>query len=86
MQEKLKQLELLVSQLLARQKEVQAQNATLKNRLRVLEEQVEKLKGSDGEMRALKEWKRNTQTVLRRLASKLDKEITKAKESENKIV
>ena len=80
MQEKLKQLELLISRLLAHQKEVQAQNATLKNRVRVLEDQVEKLKGTDGELRALKEWKKNTQTVLRRLAAKVDKEIAKAKE------
>ena len=86
MQEKLKQLELLISQLLARQKEVQAENATLKNRLRVLEEQVGKLKGTESEMRALKEWKKNTQTVLRRLAAKLDKEIAKAKEDEAKII
>lgn len=86
MQEKLKQLELLISQLLARQKEVQAENVTLKNRLRVVEDQVDKLKGSDAEMRALKDWKKNTQAALKRLAAKVDKEIAKAKESENKIV
>ena len=86
MQEKLKQLELLISQLLTRQKDVQAENATLKNRVRVLEDQVEKWKGTEGELRALKEWKKNTQTTLRRLAAKVDKEITKAKETENKIV
>ena len=86
MQEKLKQLELLISQLLARQKEMQAENTALKNRLRVLEDQVEKLKDTDGEVRTLKEWKKNTQTTLRRLAAKVDKEITKAKETENKIV
>ena len=85
MQEKLKQLELLISQLLARQKEVQAENATLKNRLRVVEDQVDKLKGSDAEMRALKDWKKNAQAALKRLAAKVDKEIAKAKESE-KIV
>jgi len=85
MQEKLKQLELLISQVLARQKEVQAENATLKNRLRVLEDQVEKLKSSENEMRALKEWKKNTQTVLRRLAAKLDKEIIKANGNESKF-
>ena len=86
MQEKLKQLELLISQLLARQKEMQAENTALKNRLRVLEDQVEKLKDTDGEVRTLKEWKKNAQTVLKRLAVKIEKEIDKAKESENKIV
>ena len=85
MQEKLKQLELLISQLLARQKEVQAQNAALKQRLRNLEESVEKMHGAEAELRALKEWKKNSQTVLRRLSANLDKEIARAQEEENKI-
>ncbi len=86
MQEKLKQLELLVSQVLARQKELQGENNALKAKLRALEEGVEKLKKTESELRSLKDWKRNTQTVLRRLSAKLDKEIEKAKEEEKKIV
>ncbi|WP_428049990.1 hypothetical protein [Candidatus Avelusimicrobium caledoniensis] len=86
MQEKLKELELLVSQLLARQKDAQAQNAALKQRVRTLEEGVEKLKAVETELRALKEWKKNAQTVLRRVSAKLDKEIARAQEEENKIV
>lgn len=86
MQEKLKELELLASQLLARQKDAQAQNAALKQRLRILEESVEKLKKTEAELRALKEWKKNTQTVLRRLVTRVDKELEKAKQEENKIV
>ena len=85
MQEKLKELELLASQLLARQKDAQAQNAALKQRLRILEESVEKLKKTEAELRALKEWKKNTQTVLRRLSARIDKELEKAKQDENKI-
>ena len=86
MQEKLKELELLASQLLARQKDAQAQNAALKQRLRILEDGVEKLKKTESELRALKEWKKNTQTVLRRLAVRVEKELEKAKQAENKIV
>ncbi len=86
MQEKLKQLELLVSQVLARQKELQGENNALKAKLRALEDGVEKLKKTESELRSLKDWKRNTQTVLRRLSAKLDKEIEKAKEEEKKIV
>lgn len=86
MQEKLKELELLASQLLARQKDAQAQNAALKQRLRILEEGVEKLKKTEAELRALKEWKKNTQAVLRRLSARIDKELEKAKQEENKIV
>ena len=86
MQEKLKELELLISQVLARQKDVQAQNDALKQRVRTLEDGLEKLKTTEAELRALKEWKKNAQTVLRRVSAKLDKEITRAKEEENKIV
>ena len=86
MQEKLKQLELLVSQVLSRQKEMQGENAALKAKLRALEDGMEKLKRTEAELRNLKEWKRNTQTVLKRLSARLDKEIEKAKEEEKKIV
>ncbi len=86
MQEKLKQLELLVTQLLARQKETQGENAALKAKVRSLEDNVEKLKSTESELRALKEWKRNTQAVLKRLSAKLDKEIAKAQEEAKKIV
>ena len=86
MQEKLKQLELLVTQLLARQKETAAQNHALKQRLRILEGQVDKLKSVESELKAVREWKKNAQTVLKRLAGRLDKEIAKAREEEKKIV
>ena len=86
MQEKLKQLELLVTQLLARQKETQGENAALKAKVRTLEDSVEKLKATESELRTLKEWKRNTQAVLKRLSAKLDKEIAKAQEEAQKIV
>ena len=86
MQEKLKQLELLVTQLLARQKETQGENAALKAKVRTLEDNVEKLKTAESELRALKEWKRNTQAALKRLSAKLDKEIAKAQEEAKKIV
>jgi peptidoglycan hydrolase CwlO-like protein len=86
MQEKLKQLELLVTQLLARQKETAAQNHALKQRLRIFEGQVDKLKSVESELKAVRECKKNAQTVLKRLAGRLDKEIAKAREEEKKIV
>lgn len=54
--------------------------------VRTLEDSLEKLKNTEAELRELKEWKKNTQTVLKRLSARLDKEITKAKEHEEKIV
>ena len=86
MQEKLKQLELLVSQTLARQKELQGENAALKAKLRRLEDGAEKLKATESELRDVNEWKRNVQTVLKKLSAKLDKEIAKAQEEKEKIV
>lgn len=86
MQEKLKQLELLTTQLLSRKKGLQGENTALKTRVRSLEDAVEKLKASETELRSLKEWKKNTQAVLRRLAVRVDKELAKAKEEEEKIV
>ena len=86
MQEKLKQLELLIFQALARQKELAEENASLKQRLRVLEENSIKLKEVEADLRNVKEWKKNAQTVLRRLHMRLEREIEKAREEENKIV
>ena len=86
MQEKLKQLELLITQTLARQKELAGENATLKNRLRILEEGNLQLKDLQAQVRALKEWKKNTQSTLRRLAVRVDKELEKAKQEQEKIV
>lgn len=86
MQEKLKQLELLVTQALSRQKDLQRENASLKAKLRSLEGGAEKLKETETELRSLKEWKKNAQAILRRLSSRLEKEIAKAQEEEKKIV
>lgn len=86
MQEKLKQLELLITQTLARQKELAGENATLKNRLRNVEQGNQELKNLQTQLRELKEWKKNTQSVLRRLAARVDKELEKAKAEQNKIV
>lgn len=86
MQEKLKQLELLVSQVMARRKEAEAQNAALRQRVRQLEESAAKLREVESELKALREWKRNTQTALKRLAARVDKEIQKAQEKRDEIV
>ena len=86
MQEKIQQLEILVSRLLTRQKELAGENALLKQRLRVLEENSLKLKEVEVSLKEVKEWKKNAQTVLRRLHMRLEKELERAKEEENKIV
>lgn len=86
MQEKIQQLEILISRMLARQKELAGENSALKQRLRVLEENTLKLKEVETSLKEIKEWKKNAQTVLRRLHLRIEKEIEKAKEEESKIV
>ena len=85
MQEKLKQLELLITQTLFRQKELAGENTSLKNKVRALEEDKQQLKEVQALLRELKEWKKNTQTVLRRLAARVDKELEKAQKENSKI-
>ncbi len=86
MQDKLKQLELLITQTLARQKELTSENVTLKNRLRILEDDRSELKEVQQELRELKEWKKNAQSVLRKVSAKIDKELEKAAAQQEKIV
>ena len=83
MQEKLKQLELLVSQVVARRQETQAQNVALRQKVRQLEETLDKLRAAEADAKALREWKRTTQQTLKRLLVKVDKEIQKSRQDEN---
>lgn len=83
MQEKLKQLELLVSQVAARQQQTQAQNTALHQKVRQLEENLDKLRTVETEVKTLREWKRITQQTLKRLLVKVDKEIQKSRQDEN---
>ena len=83
MQEKLKQLELLVSQVAARQQQTQAQNTALHQKVRQLEENLDNLRTVETEVKTLREWKRTTQQTLKRLLVKVDKEIQKSRQDEN---
>ena len=83
MQEKLKQLELLVSQVAARQQQTQAQNTALHQKVRQLEESLDKLRTVETEVKTLREWKRTAQQTLERLLVKVDKEIQKSRQDEN---
>ncbi|MCI7044130.1 MAG: hypothetical protein MR993_04045 [Spirochaetes bacterium] len=83
MQEKLKQLELLVSQVAARQQQTQAQNTALHQKVRQLEENLDKLRTVETEVKTLREWKRTTQQTLKHLLVKVDKEIQESRQDEN---
>ena len=75
MQEKIIQLELLVSQAAQRLANLERENAALKNRVRTVEGQNERLRKIEEEIRTLRDWKRDTLAQLKKLHGKIGKEI-----------
>ena len=85
MQEQLKQLELLVSQAAARIQTLEGETAALRQKLRQQEETVSRLKESESELKALREWKKSTVSTLKKLQARVEKEITRAQEKRNAL-
>ena len=85
MQEQLKQLELLVSQAAARIQTLEGETAALRQKLRQQEETVARLKESESELKALRAWKKNTVSTLKKLQARVEKEITRAQEKRNAL-
>lgn len=85
MQEQLKQLELLVSQAAARIQTLEGETAALRQKLRQQEETVARLKESESELKALREWKKSTVSTLKKLQARVEKEITRAQERRNAL-
>ena len=85
MQEQLKQLELLVSQAAVRIQTLEGETAALRQKLRQQEETVARLKESESELKALREWKKSTVSTLKKLQTRVEKEITRAQEKRNAL-
>lgn len=85
MQEQLKQLELLVSQAAARIQTLEGETDALRQKLRQQEETVARLKESESELKALREWKKSTVSTLKKLQARVEKEITRAQEKRNAL-
>ena len=85
MQEQLKQLELLVSQAAARIQTLEGEAAALRQKLRQQEETVARLKESESELKALREWKKSTVSTLKKLQARVEKEITRAQDKRNAL-
>ncbi len=83
MQEKLKQLELLVSQAATRLQTLQKEEAALRQKVRLQEETIMRLKESEAELKALREWKKTAVNTLRKLETRIDKELAKAQEQQD---
>lgn len=86
MQEKLKQLELLVSQAATRLQNLQSETASLRQKVRLQEDTITRLKESEAELKSLREWKRNTVSALKKLETRIDKEIARAQEEEKNLL
>lgn len=86
MQEKLKQLELLVSQAATRLQTLQSEAVSLRQKLRSQEATIARLKESETELKSLREWKRNTVSALKKLETRIDKEISRAQEEEKNLL
>ncbi len=85
MNDRLKQLDLLISQTAARMENLEKESLSLRHRLRQQEEQILRLKETEKELKALREWKKNTVSVLKKMQMRIDKEIARAQEKQNSL-
>ena len=75
--EKYKELELLVTQVINRFKDKKEEINTLKARIKILESENRVNKSAQDTVEALTEWKDVTNSVLKKLYLKIDKEIVR---------
>ena len=85
-EEKLKQLELLISQTAARMQAMQQQLTAARQKIRQQEDTIARLRESENDLKALREWKKNTLSVLKKLETRLDKEISKVQQKQDQII
>ena len=78
MQEKLKQLELLISQATSRLQTLQHEVGAARQKIRQQEDLIARLRANEAELKSLREWKKNTVSTLKKLENRIDKEIAKA--------
>lgn len=87
MDDKYKQLHLLVDQICARLAEAEQENIVLRAKVRALESSLRVMESAQAAAKALKEWKDLTISILKKLYAKIDKEIerTEARSSAPQI-
>ena len=76
-EEKLKQLELLIAQTASRLQTMQRELTSARQKIRSQEDTIKRLRESENELRALREWKRNTVSALKKLEARIEKEMNK---------
>lgn len=85
MQEKLKQLELLVNQAVLRLQQTQQELAVARQKIRTQEDLIARLRESETELKSLREWKRSTVSALKKLETRIDRELAKAQKNKSHI-
>lgn len=83
---KLHQLELLISQTATRIQTLQQQLSAAQQKIRNQENIIDRLRESEAELKTLREWKKNTVSVLKKLETRIDKEIAKAAPPDNTLL
>ena len=83
---KLHQLELLISQAAARVQSLQQQLSAAQQKIRNQENIIDRLRESEAELKTLREWKKNTVSALKKLETRIDKEIAKATPPDNTLL
>ena len=81
-EDKFKQLELLISQTANRVQSLQGDLAAARQKIRTQETLIARLRENEAELKALREWKKNTVSVLKKLEARIDKEINKTTENQ----
>ena len=80
MEDKYKTLNLLIDKVSSRLAQVEEENLLLKARVRTMESSLRVLESTQETVRALKEWKDVTTSILKKLYTKIDREIEKIEE------
>lgn len=75
MEDNYKQLSLLIDKITTRLSEVEKENSKLHTRIQELESSLSVLKSTQEKVVALKEWKDTTINILKKLYTKIDKEV-----------
>ena len=80
MEDKYKTLNLLIDKVSSRLAQVEEENIVLKAKVRTMESSLRVLESTQETVRALKEWKDVTTSILKKLYGKIDREIEKIEE------
>ena len=81
-EEKLKQLELLISQTASRVQALQRELLAARQKIRQQEDTIARLRQSETELKTLREWKRNTVSTLKKLENRIEKELAKTTDTQ----